>query len=95
MLALDLEAAKKAAIILVGVFVLLSVASAIIIKNITTKIVSIVIMIGLALGVWTQRTNLQDCADNVREKAQVGQTGLTCTFFGSDVTIIKASEGDA
>lgn len=96
MLAIDLESAKKLALGLIVLFAVLSVVSAVIIKNITTKIISIVLMVGLALGVWTQRTNLQDCADTARERAAVGvTTGLSCTFFGTDVTIIKGTEEGA
>jgi uncharacterized membrane protein len=89
-LAIDYDDAKKMAIGLIVVFVVLSVVSAIVIKNITTKLVSALLLAGFALGAWTQRTNLQDCATEAREKAAVGITsGLTCNFFGNDITIVK------
>ena len=91
MLALDYDSAKRLALWLVGGFILLSVISAMVIKNIVGKLVSALLMAGLALGAWTQRTELQDCAQRARERAAAGAASdLTCRLFGSDVTIIKA-----
>ncbi|MEX0848121.1 MAG: hypothetical protein WD023_10130 [Ilumatobacteraceae bacterium] len=88
LLALSLDSAKQLAIVLVIAFVVLTIVSAMIIKNITTKIIMVVLFGGFALGVWTQRTNLQSCADTVRAKADVGDLSATnCTFFGADVEI--------
>jgi protein-S-isoprenylcysteine O-methyltransferase Ste14 len=85
---MDVEAAKTLAIGVVVVFVALSVVSAIVIKNVVTKLIGVLLMVGLALGVWTQRTNLQDCAKRAQERYDAGVAGeLTCTFFGSDITI--------
>ena len=90
MLAIEYEGAKKLALGLVGVFVVLSIVSAVIIKNIVTKLVSVLLMVGLALGVWTQRSNLQDCYQRAQERydAEV-RAGLACNFFGTDVTILE------
>jgi hypothetical protein len=94
-LAIDYDAAKKIAIGSIVVLVVLSVVSAIVIKNITTKLASALLLAGFALGVWTQRTNLQDCATEAREKAAVGITsGVTCNFFGNEVTIVKGGPAD-
>jgi uncharacterized membrane protein len=94
-LALDYDTARNVAILLVAVFVVLSVVSAIIIKNVTTKIISIVVMVGLALGVWTQRSSLKDCADRAKERVEVGATsGLTCTFFGTDVEVLDGDDAE-
>ena len=88
MLGIDVETAKTVAIGVVVVFVALSVAAAMIIKNITTKLIGVLLMAGLALGVWTQRTNLQDCAKRAQERYDAGVAGdLTCKFFGTDITI--------
>jgi hypothetical protein len=84
MTALSLESAKTIAIIVVIAFVAFAVISAWVIKNVTMKIISIVLMVGLGLGVWTQRSNLQDCADRAKEK---GGAGITCEFFGSEVSV--------
>jgi len=88
MLALSVDGAKHLAIAIIIGFVVLSVVSAVAISNITTKIVSMLVFAGFALGFWTQRTNLVDCADRAKEKVAVGDTsGTECTFFGTSVTV--------
>jgi hypothetical protein len=82
MLALGVDAAKNIAIAVVVGFVVLSLVAASAIKNVTYKIVISLLMIGLALGVWTQRSELQDCAQLVRTQA-----GTTCEFFGTQVDV--------
>ena len=88
MIALSLESAKTIAIVVVVVFVVLSVVAALVIKSIVTKLVMVVLMACLALGVWTQRMSLQDCADRAQAKAEaLDVTGLTCTFFGKEIQV--------
>ena len=84
MIALSLESAKTIAIVVVIAFIALSVISALVIKSIVTKLIMVVLMACLALGVWTQRTSLQDCADKAEA---LGVRGLTCTFFGTDIEV--------
>lgn len=88
MIALTLESAKTIAIVVVVVFVVLSVISAVVIKTVVTKLIVALLLAGLALGVWTQRTSLQDCADRARVKAEaLDASALTCTFFGSEIEV--------
>jgi high-affinity Fe2+/Pb2+ permease len=88
MFAIGLDSAKNLAIAITIGFVALAFVSALVIKNVTTKIVSVLIMAGLALGVWTQRAQLQDCAQTMKDKVEVHDTSATtCTFFGLDVDI--------
>lgn len=89
MTALSLESAKTIAIVLAIGFVAFAVISAWLIKNITMKILSIVVLVGLGLGVWTQRANLQDCADKARARVEAGgdEDSIKCEFFGSEVSI--------
>ena len=88
MIALSLESAKTIAIVVVIVFVVLSVISALVIKAIVTKLIVAVLLACLALGVWTQRSNLQNCADRARARSDAtAVSGLTCTFFGSDIKV--------
>ena len=94
-LAIDDEAAKTVALGLVAALVVLAVLFAVVIKKIAVKLISILLMVGLALGVWTQRTNLQDCADRARERAAAGIEGdLSCSFFGTDVVIVKGEPSE-
>ena len=93
MFALSLETAKTAAIVIVAAFVLIAILSAWLIKTVVTKLIVIVVMAGLAIGVYSQRASLQDCAD--REKANVAsgaRAEITCKFFGTDVKVPNLSE---
>ncbi len=89
MTALSLQSAKTLAIVIAIAFIAFAVISAWVIKNLTMKIISIALLLGLGLGVWTQRTNLQDCADRAKAKVEAGgaKGAITCTFFGSDVSV--------
>ncbi|MCE9622052.1 MAG: hypothetical protein K8R99_06900 [Actinomycetia bacterium] len=89
MTALSLQSAKTVAIVIAVAFLAFAVISAWVIKNITMKIISIVLLVGLGLGVWTQRTNLQDCADNAKTKVENGidKGSITCEFFGTEVSV--------
>jgi hypothetical protein len=82
MLALTVDAAKNVAVAVTIGFVVLALVAASAIKNVTYKIVTSLLMAGLALGVWTQRSHLQDCAQAVRVNG-----ATTCRFFGSDVHV--------
>jgi uncharacterized membrane protein len=89
MTALTVDQAKNAAVIAVVVLVVLSIASAMIIKNIVGKIISIVLFAGLALGAYTQRANLKSCADKAQTQIEANATNpsLTCTFFGREIKV--------
>ncbi len=90
MAALSVDSAKNIAIVVVIAFVVLSVVSAIVVKAIVTKIILVVLMGGLALGAWTQRQSLSECADKAAAAVQDGTAGaetVTCTFFGTEVDL--------
>lgn len=88
MLALGVDAAKNLAVAIVIGFVVLALMAATAIKNVTSKIIASLFMAGLALGVWTQRSNLQECTQQVKDKAAIGDySSTTCPFFGSDVHV--------
>lgn len=88
MSALSVDSAKNIAIVLAVVFVVFSFLSAWLIKNVVTKIIMIVLMVGLAFGAWTQRTSLQDCAAKAKTAVAKGAVSdVTCKFFGTDVNL--------
>lgn len=98
MLALTLGSARHLAVAIVVVFVVLAVVSAKAIANVTWKITTMLVMVGFALGVWTQRANLSDCAEQAKAKATVGDSSPTsCTFFGVSVDVpgVTIPGGDA
>jgi hypothetical protein len=86
--ALTVESAKNIGIVVATVLIALTLAMAWVIKNVTAKIISVVLIGGLAFGVWTQRTSLEDCAKQVQDRTAVGATSdVTCTFLGTDVKV--------
>ena len=83
---MTISSAKNLALVLVVGFVILSIVSFWVIKNLTTKLIMALVLAGVALGVWYQRNELRDCARNVQEQVKLGVPGkLTCTFFGTEV----------
>ena len=88
MVALSLDSAKSIAVVVVIAFLAFAVLSAWLIKSIVTKLIVVVLMGGLALGAWTQRSSLVDCADKAQANVQAGSNeSVTCRFFGTDVKI--------
>lgn len=84
MTALSLDTARNVAIVVVVALAASSLASAWVVKNMMVKLVTVAITAGLALGVWSQRAALQDCARQVQANPTVG---ATCHFFGTDVAV--------
>ncbi len=85
MLALTLEQAKAIALVVVIGLVLIAIAGAWVMKEVTQKVILVVVVGLVALLVWTQRSSLDECADKVREGGVGGDT--TCSFFGQDIRI--------
>jgi hypothetical protein len=51
-------------------------------------LITVLLIGGLAFGVWTQRSSLQDCADDVRARGVLGNTSdVECTFLGFKVKV--------
>ncbi len=84
-LALTLDQAKGAALAVVALLVLGAVASAWLMKTVVQKVVVALILLLVALLVWTQRASLDECADKVRSVGFNGET--TCSFLGNDINI--------
>ena len=95
MLALTLGQAKTIAILVVVVLIGLAVASAWLMKEVMQKVALVLILGLLALLVWTQRTSLQECSDKVRAagvNVNDPDVDTTCSFFGRDIEIKRASD---
>ena len=86
MLALTLGQAKTFAILVVVGLIVLAVASAWFMKQIGQKIAFAVILVLLAVLVWTQRSSLQECSDKVRAN-DASAADTTCSFFGRDIDV--------
>lgn len=90
-LAFDLDTAKNTSIYTVTGAILLALAAVWLVKQVVTKVLTVAILLAIAGLVWTQRTELTDCADEVRASWTTVAPGTSadtmCTFFGQDVTI--------
>jgi hypothetical protein len=92
MTAMTLESAKNIGIAVAVALVVLMLVMTFVIKNVTIKLLIVVILGGLAFGVWTQRSSLQDCADKVKARGALGDTSdVTCTFLGTDIKVAPVS----
>ena len=88
MTAMTLETAKNIGIAVAVGLVALMLVMAVVVKNVTAKLLTIVVVGGMAFGVWTQRSSLQDCADKVRSRSAVNdRSQVACSFLGSDIKV--------
>ena len=88
-LAFDLDTAKNSSFFTVAGAVLLALAAVWLVKQVVTKVLSVVVLLAIAGLVWSQRAELTDCADEVRANwtAPGAVDATTCTFFGQDVKV--------
>lgn len=80
------DGVARIGLILVALFVVGSVVSALVIRKIVIKLLTFGVLAVLALVVWTQRASIKDCADRTVE----GRGTATCSFFGFDVDVDPA-----
>lgn len=87
-LGFDLDTATNASLWTVVVVVVLALAAVWLVKQVVTKVLTVAVLLAIAFLVWSQRSELVDCADNVRTTLQAGAFDeTTCTFFSQDVKI--------
>jgi len=86
--ALDTNDAKTIGTIVVIVFIALGVLSAWLMKTIVQKVVLVVILGGLAVFVYSQRTSLDQCVDDITMAiSDTDRQSATCSFVGFDVEL--------
>lgn len=92
LLALTIENAKQYGMIGIAVVLVVGVLSALLVRKVVGKLISLIIMAALAATLWGQRSAIDDCVDKLRETATGAVTtgrvdDPTCTFFGMDVKV--------
>ena len=88
MAAIELSTVRDVALAIVVGAVVLAVVFAIVVKWVVGKLLTAVVLVGIAGIVWWQRESVLDCADEVGQTLSAGATdATTCTFFGRDVTV--------
>ncbi len=91
--ALTLGEAKTIAVLIVVVFLAGAVGAMWLLQTIAQKAAVAVIMLLLALLIWTQRSSLDSCADKVRAEVAASRSlrvETTCSFLGRDVQVSTA-----
>lgn len=83
--ALDVDTAKNIASgVSVGTVVIALLALRLV-KNMVVRVVTIVALLAIGLASYSQRSNIVDCANKVKDNAGISAT--SCTFFGQEVEI--------
>lgn len=85
---LDLDTVRNASLWGVVALVLIALLAVWIIKQVVTKVLTVVVLLALAGLLWSQRAELTDCYDQIGGTiAASGARETTCTFFGRTVTV--------
>ncbi len=91
MLAFSTESAKQFGLYAIIGIIVLGIVSMIVVRKIVGKIISLVIMLGLAATLYGQRNAIDDCVNKLKGSASGVVTGSivdpTCRFFGTDVKV--------
>ena len=86
--ALDTNDAKTIGTIVTVVFIALGVLSAWLMKTIVQKVVLVVVLGGLAVFVYSQRTSLDQCVDDITVAiSDAARQSATCSFVGFEVEL--------
>jgi hypothetical protein len=86
MTAMTVESAKDIGIGVVVALIALMLVMAWLVKTVTTKLISVLVVGGLALGVWTQRSSLENCARKLNDSGALAENNdSTCSFLGADI----------
>lgn len=87
---LDIDAAKNIASGMSVGSIVIAVAALWLVKNMVMRVISVVLLLALGFGSYSQRANIVDCADRVR--ATAGTQAVSCTLFGQSVEIPSVTE---
>jgi hypothetical protein len=84
--ALDADKVSTLGLLLVVGLVVIGLVVAVLARAVALKVLGIVLLVGLGLLVWTERSDLHDCMDRARGTATSGAPGR-CTFLGLKVDV--------
>lgn len=91
--ATDAETLKNAALGLSAVSLIAAVVLMKVISGIVGRVISTVILVAIALVGYSQRTDITNCMDAVKQATESADSQLklpeeiTCKFFGQNVTV--------
>ncbi len=88
MFALSLGAARSLAVMLTIFFGVLALVALYTMGKFSKKITSALLLGCIALGLWTQRNNLEDCGKNLKARVENGSAVVgSCRFLGITVRL--------
>jgi len=84
----DIQTLKNLALGLSGASLVVGLILMKVVSSIVGKIVSLVIFVAIALAGYSQRAQVIDCANAVKNQATTtASVNTTCTFFGQDINV--------
>ena len=84
----DIQTLKNLALGLSGASLVVGLILMKVVSSIVGKIVSLVIFVAIALAGYSQRAQVIDCANAVKNQATTtASVNTTCTFFGQDIKV--------
>jgi len=84
----DIQTLKNLALGLSGASIIVGLILMKVVSSIVGKIVSLVIFVAIALAGYSQRAQVIDCANAVKNQAAAtASVDTTCTFFGQDIKV--------
>ena len=87
-LSLTLDTAKNVALGVIVVLAVLAIVAASVVRKVMAKLLSIGLLVILAGVVWSQRSSLENCASQFRDRTALGDpSAKICTFFGKSITV--------
>lgn len=85
-IAVDAETLKTVAIVAIVALVVIGLVVMKVVHSIVSRVLALVVTIALAGALWTQRSALDECVDDVKAAA-ADSSGVTCSFFGIAVDL--------
>jgi uncharacterized membrane protein YfcA len=86
-LAVDLDTVRNWALGGVVAAVVLAVVAALVIKAIVTKLVVVAVLVLVGFLLWSNRSDLADCATRVEQQVTTGGPATSCSFLGFHVDV--------
>ncbi len=84
----DIETIKTLALGVSGAAIVIGLIMMKVVSSIVGRVISLVIFVAIALAGYSQRAQLTDCANAVKNTTtSASSLTTTCTFFGKDITV--------
>lgn len=90
--AVEVSTLGTSALVAIGAIVLIGLLAMKLFVNMVVRVITVAVVVGLSVALWTQRDALQECADRAQDLTELSVTdvasgSLQCTFFGVEVDV--------